>query len=64
MKTEFKIILLVFTLCIGVNATAQETALWLRYPAISPNGESILFNYKGGIYSIPTQGGSATPLAW
>lgn len=63
MKTEFKIILLVFTLCIGVNATAQETALWLRYPAISPNGESILFNYKGGIYSIPTQGGSATPLA-
>ena len=36
--------------------------MWLRYPAISPDGETILFNYKGDIYSVPSSGGDAKPL--
>ncbi len=31
----------------SVSVWAQETALWMRYPAISPDGTSIAFNYKG-----------------
>lgn len=41
---------------------AQEPALWLRYPAISPDGQTILFEYKGDIWSVPSSGGTATPL--
>lgn len=42
--------------------SAQETALWLRYPAISPDGNTILFEYKGDIWSVPSAGGTAVPL--
>ena len=46
-----------------VGAAAQEPApLWLRYPAISPDGQTLLFEYKGDIWSIPAAGGNATPL--
>lgn len=37
-------------------------ALWLRYPAISPDGQTILFEYKGDIWSVSSAGGAATPL--
>lgn len=46
-----------FLVCI-----AQDTASWLRYPAISPDGNTILFNYKGDIYRVPAAGGQASPL--
>lgn len=46
------------TLC----SQAQETALWTRYPAISPDGQTIAFNYKGDIYTVNSQGGRATQL--
>jgi Tol biopolymer transport system component/C-terminal processing protease CtpA/Prc len=41
---------------------AQENPLWMRYPAISPDGQTILFNYKGDIYSVSSRGGTAIPL--
>ncbi len=41
---------------------AQESPLWLRYPAISPDGRTILFNYQGDIYKAPSTGGAAVPL--
>lgn len=41
---------------------AQETALWLRYPAISPDGQTIVFTYKGDLYKVSSKGGQATPL--
>jgi tricorn protease len=41
---------------------AQDHLLWLRYPAISPDGETILFCYKGDIYKVPAAGGQAFPL--
>lgn len=45
-----------------VTAHAQENPLWMRYPAISPDGQTILFSYKGDIYSVPAKGGLAVPL--
>lgn len=43
-------------------ADSNETAKWLRYPAISPDGQTIAFTYKGDIYTVPSSGGSATQL--
>ena len=47
---------------LAVVANAAETALWLRNPAISPDGETIVFGYRGDIYRVPSSGGRATPL--
>ncbi len=40
----------------------KNSPLWLRYPAISPDGKTIVFCYKGDIYKIGTEGGTAMPL--
>lgn len=42
--------------------TAQENPLWLRYPAISPDGKNIAFCYKGDIFLVGSEGGKATQL--
>lgn len=41
---------------------AQDAPLWLRYPAVSPDGQSILFCYQGDIFRVAASGGSAVPL--
>ena len=44
-----------------LSAFAQAP-LWLRYPAISPDGKTIVFSYKGDLYKVSSTGGDATPL--
>src|SRR5450759_5415887 len=34
----------------------------MRYPAISPDGQTIAFTYKGDLYRVAASGGAATPL--
>src|SRR5215212_3589598 len=41
---------------------AQDAPQWLRYPAISPDGQTVLFEYKGDIWTVPAAGGNAVPL--
>ena len=50
------------SLMLGMTLMAQTNPNWLRYPAISPNGSTIVFTYKGDLYTVPTTGGTATPL--
>jgi len=57
-----KILFAVIAFFILVRASAQENPLWMRYPAISPDGQTILFAYKGDIYSVSARGGTAIPL--
>lgn len=46
----------------AVLATDAISEHWLQHAAISPNGKTIAFSYKGDIYSVPAKGGTATPL--
>ena len=57
-----KLLFVVSALLAASLSTSQENPLWLRYPAISPDGQTILFNFKGDIYSVSAKGGTATPL--
>ena len=41
---------------------ADDEADWLRYPAISPDGQTIAFTYRGDLYRVSSQGGEAMPL--
>ena len=40
-------------------STSPAGASWMRYPAISPDGKTIVFTYKGDLYKVPSAGGTA-----
>ena len=63
IKTQALVVTGVFVLLTFAGAaSAAEPALWLRSPAISPDGETIAFSYRGDIYLVPSEGGAAVPL--
>ena len=41
---------------------AQAEPNWLRYPAVSPDGKTIVFTFKGDLYTVPSTGGTANML--
>ncbi|MEP6765910.1 MAG: peptidase S41, partial [Gemmatimonadaceae bacterium] len=43
-------------------STSTTGASWMRYPAISPDGKTIAFTFKGDLYKVSSSGGAATPL--
>jgi Tol biopolymer transport system component/C-terminal processing protease CtpA/Prc len=55
------IFLIVCVMCLSAFTKAQEVS-WLRYPAISPDGSTIVFTYKGDLYKVSSSGGQATQL--
>lgn len=59
-----KIALLLFAVLISTVLSAQINPKWLRYSAISPDGKDIAFTYKGDLYRVPAQGGTAIQLTF
>lgn len=47
---------------VGAAGAAAQAPLWLRNSAISPDGKTIAFTYKGDIYTVPVQGGAARQI--
>jgi len=47
---------------LAISATAQDNPLWMRYSAISPDGQTIAFSYKGDLFTVPSSGGTAHQL--
>lgn len=43
---------------------AQVSPKWARYPSISPDGLTIVFTYKGDLYRVSANGGSAQQLTF
>lgn len=54
-----KKLLFSIAICLSGVVSAQDTPLWLRNSAISPDGTTIAFTYKGDIYTVPVGGGRA-----
>lgn len=57
-----KKILTAALLGLSLNSFADDAPLWLRFSAISPDGQTIAFSYKGDIFSVPVNGGTAKQL--
>ena len=55
---------LLICLALGASGVAgfATTPLWMRDVRISPNGQEIVFCYKGDIYKVSTKGGEAVQL--
>ena len=61
-RTILFALLAVFGLMMAASAVAQESPRWLRKNAISPDGKRVAFSYKGDIYVVDAEGGSARAL--
>ena len=57
-----KTMMVIVVLAFAFTLTAQNNPLWMRYPAISPDGQSIVFSYKGDLYKVAASGGNAVAL--
>ena len=57
-----KLFVLTVLILSAFQVYCQENPLWMRYTAISPDGKTILFSYKGDIWSVPAAGGTAVPV--
>ncbi|MBD0777930.1 PD40 domain-containing protein [Maribacter sp. ANRC-HE7] len=61
MKNYF---LTALAICLGYICNAQISPKWARYPAISPDGNTIAFTYKGNVFSVLAGGGVAKQLTF
>ena len=59
---KFLLSVVLATLSLGTFASKIDNPLWLRNSALSPDGSTIAFTYKGDVYTVPVKGGDATRL--
>ncbi|WP_167615875.1 S41 family peptidase [Maribellus sediminis] len=59
-----KLILIFWAVLLNLLAVSQDSPTWLRYSAISPDGQTIVFSYKGDLYKVPSTGGTAISITF
>ena len=57
-----KILLALIAPLATASAMAQSDPLWMRFPAISPDGKTVAFSYKGDIWTVPANGEQARQI--
>ena len=57
-----RLVLLFAAVLLAGASLAQETPQWIRKNAISPDGKTLAFSYKGDIYTVPVTGGEARQI--
>ncbi len=57
-----KMLIAAAALLAAAQVGAQTPPLWMRYSAISPDGSTIAFAYKGDVFTVPAAGGTARQL--
>jgi len=57
-----KMLFVAVMLMLPMLAKTQNAPLWMRYSALSPDGKTIAFAYKGDIFTVPVGGGEARQL--
>lgn len=62
MTTTWRLVIALGVLLLTTQSWAQEDPLWMRYPSISPDGKQIVFSYKGDLYKVAADGGTAQAL--
>ena len=60
MKKYVLVAILLVSLTAFKFLSVDSAPLWLRYSAISPDGNTIAFCYKGDIYKVDAKGGTAS----
>lgn len=60
MKRIFS--LLTISCCFWSMATSQSPVTFASYPALSPDGETVLFSYDGDLWKVSAEGGQAYRL--
>lgn len=46
----------------AMTSASADAPLWMRYPAISPDGKTVAFSYRGDIFTVPVSGGEARQI--
>jgi len=59
---NIRVILIFLILTILVAGIGAEEISYARYPALSPDGQTIAFTYRGDIWTVPSTGGTAVRL--
>ncbi|MEG1866869.1 MAG: S41 family peptidase [Bacteroides sp.] len=57
-----KLLLSAASIFVACTVFAQDTPLWMRHSAISPDGNTIAFTYKGDIFAVAAAGGRAVQI--
>lgn len=55
-------VLFLLAVTAAMQASATEGPLWLRNAALSPDGNTLAFTYKGDIFTVPVTGGDARQI--
>jgi len=56
------IVCTILAIILGLAQASGTEAMYARYPALSPDNESIAFSYRGDIWTVSSDGGVATRL--